>query len=99
MAQMIGTRATVYGTFDTMYRLSAPLADCFPDWRNVFVQLRDNGERAIMRGRAYETEHAGVWAPVPQQQGSWIACFQPLSARDLAMAEAEISAAHGNWSA
>jgi hypothetical protein len=100
MAQMIGTRATVFGTFDTMYRLSAPLADCYPDWRNVFVQLRDNGERAIMRARAYETEHAGVWAPVPPQQGSsWIACFQPLSARDLAMADAEIAAAHGNWSA
>lgn len=97
MAQIIGTRATVYGTVETMYRLSAPLADCYPDWRNVFVQLRDNGERHIMRGQGYETEQAGIWSAVPR--GSWIACFQPLTARDLAMAEAEIAAAHGNWSA
>lgn len=100
MAQMIGTRACVYGAIETMYRLSAPLADCYPAWRNVFVQLRDNGERSIMRARAYETAEAGIWAPIPGQQGpSWIACYQPLTARDLAMVESEIAAAHGNWSA
>lgn len=97
MAQIIGMRATVYGTVETMFRLSVPLADCYPDWRNVFVQLRDNGERFIHRGWGYQTCEGDWLAVLPGC--TWLACCSPLSARDLAMAEAEIAAAVGNWSA
>ncbi len=96
MAQLIGTRSTSYGATETMYRLSVPLADCAPDWRNVFVQLRDNGDRHIHRAHGY-VSNDGNWYSIPR--GSWIACFQPLTARDLALVESEIAAVHGNWSA
>lgn len=98
MARMIGVRPIVWGDgYETMYRLSKPLADCAPDWRTVFVRNEAGaGRQTVMRGRAYERSD-GSWAPVPT--GSWIACFSPLSARDLATCNAEIAAVHGNWSA
>jgi hypothetical protein len=95
--QLIGTQTTAVGCVETMYRLALPLVDHAPDWRNVFVQLRPNGDRRIMRGRAYETQHAGEWKPIPK--GSWTACFSGLTEREIAYCEAEISAVHGNWSA
>jgi len=79
-----------------MYRLSRPLQDVAPECRNVYVQLREDGERHIWRAAAYQ-DADGQWRPVPR--GSWTACFSTRTARDLALIEAEIAACHGNWSA
>src|SRR5580704_2324233 len=90
MATIIGTRTTAWSGTETAYRLSVPLNDCYPPWRNVVVQERPNGERHVMRCKGYERAD-GSWAAIPPQQGSWIACCNPLTTRDLALVESEVA--------
>ena len=91
MATKLGARTKPDGTTETVYRLSAPLLDCWPEWRNVVVQARPSGERTISRAWAYESAD-GAWRATPGG-GSWVACFSPLSERDNAFAEREIAGA------
>jgi len=83
----IGYRAEPWVT-ETMWRLSEPLADVWPESRNILVQVRPNGHRSILRGAAYQRAD-GEWSAVPR--GSWVRCFSPLTARDRALVEREIS--------
>ena len=85
----LAAREWVHNT-QTLYRLSAPLQDCWPAWRNVMVNVRhETGERTISRAWAYEKPD-GTWAAVPGDS-SWLACYCPLTERDLAFVESEIA--------
>ena len=89
-ATFIARRVTTHGRVETVYRLSRPLEDVSPPWRNVILREYPTGARTLSRAAAYERSD-GSWAPVPN--GSWIACYSPLSERDAAFALAEIAEA------
>ena len=87
-AEYLGTRQVHNGAKQSLYRLSAPLLDVYPESRNVVVIECVNGDRIILRGKAYKST-SGKWRPIPTS-GSWIRCYSSLSARDLAFAQTEI---------
>ena len=87
-ATIIGTQNNPNSSgLDIAYRLSVPLQDCYPDWRNVMVRVRPNGERQILRCKGYQKAD-GSWSSIPGRD--WIACFSPLTAHDLELVEREI---------
>jgi hypothetical protein len=87
-AEIIGSRVR-NGMMQTLVRLSRPLADQAPDWRTVILLRDPDGRQTMLLGAAYETN--GKWVPVPKPH-SWIAGFTPLTPRDQAMVEDEMSA-------
>ncbi len=76
-AELIGTRAPCWGGTEAVYRLSAPLLDCWPAWRNILVQYRADGSRRVLRGLAWQ-DASGTWRTLPAMVGSWVACYAPL---------------------
>lgn len=83
----MGDRATFIATAEygasvrTLYRLPRPFQDRAPDRHYVMVNVHPCGRRAL---------HVGCNSRDPFE---WLACYQPLSERDLAYAEACIAAA------
>ena len=88
-ATYLGERLTSYDAHEIVYRLTRPLPSYGPDWFTIMVQTRANGTRRVHRANSYQKAD-GTWSVCPGT-GSWIACFHPIPAPDMALIESEIA--------